>query len=90
LRRGVFRLREQRAAPSLVAFSRIDPASGEEFLVAVNFSNQPIDASLEVEIGSRAWHGLHGQCAATAAFAGSYPVSVPPLDFVICRNENPL
>jgi len=86
LRRGQFVLRPN-GAPGLITFERIDPATGEEFLIAVNTTTSPHDAAVEVGYGATDWHGEHGACSAHAATAGSYQVSVPGLDYVVCRSS---
>jgi len=86
LRRGQFILRPN-AAEGLITFSRLDPATGEEFLIAVNTATAPRDAAVEVGYGALDWHGEHGACAAHAASSGSYQVSVPALDYAVCVNR---
>ena len=86
LRRGQFILRPN-AAEGLITFSRLDPVTGEEFLIAVNTTTAWRDAAVEIGYGALDWHGEHGACATRAATAGSYQVSVPALDYVVCVNR---
>jgi glycosidase len=71
--------------PGLFAFSRL--VAGAEVLAVFNTSDRPIAAQVSVEIGSAAWKGLHGACAATASAPGSYAVALAPLDYKICVSE---
>ena len=82
--RQVTRLAEDRE-DGLFAFSRIG-ADGEEILTVVNLGGARREVFVPIEPGSRDWESLHGYCASTAAAAGSYPVSVPSLGFVVCRS----
>ena len=86
LRRGKFVLRPN-ASQGLITFSRLDPATGEEFLVAVNTGATPRDAAVEIGYGAMDWHGEHGACASHPFAPGSYQVSVPALDYVVCRHS---
>jgi glycosidase len=85
LRRGQFVLRPN-SAPGLITFSRIDPATGEEFLIAVNTGTAPRDTAVEVGYGAVDWYGEHGACASHAAAPGSYHISLPALDYMVCRH----
>jgi hypothetical protein len=71
--------------PGLLAFSRFDPATGQEFVVAYNTSTSPVAMTVEVETRSTAFATLAGAgCAARAAAPGSLALSLPPLGYVIC------
>jgi glycosidase len=87
LRRGQFVLRPN-AAQGLITFSRLDPATGEEFLIAVNTTTAPRDSAVEVGYGAMDWQGKHGVCSARASSPGSYQVSVPALDYLVCHSPN--
>jgi glycosidase len=84
LRRGRQIVRNYSTTPGLLAVSRLDPVSGRETIVAFNTGTQPLTAAMEVASTSHNFTGLHGQCAATAVAPGSYPVTLAPLDFVVC------
>jgi glycosidase len=86
LRRGQFILRPN-SAEGLITFSRLDPATGEEFLVAVNTATAPRDATIEVGYGAAAWRAEHGACAPHVSSPGSYRVAVPALDYAVCVNR---
>ena len=68
----------------LFAVSRIDPQTGREILVAFNTSTKPLTAQVEVDATSQHFTALHGRCAPTPTAPGSYPLTLAPLDFVIC------
>lgn len=84
LRRGRQIVRSSGSAPGLFAVSRIDPDDGHEILVAFNTTTAAVSAQVWVEANSRAFTSLHGECEAAASAPGSYHVSVPALDYVVC------
>ncbi|MFW8695610.1 hypothetical protein, partial [Mesorhizobium japonicum] len=71
--------------PGLFAISRMGD-DGAEVLVVFNTSTAPISAQVEVEPGSLNWRSLRGQCAPKASAPASYGVTVPPLDYLICKS----
>jgi glycosidase len=85
LRRGVQQLRFASEKPGLFAVSRFDPTTGRELLLAFNTSNAPLRQQVLVEVTSRHFASLHGQCAAQASAPGSLTVELPPLGFVVCK-----
>jgi glycosidase len=70
--------------PGLFAVSRIDSSTGRELIVAFNTSLAPVNGPIQVSTASLHFTSLHGECAPDAAAPGSYPVSIAPLDFVVC------
>lgn len=87
LRSGRQIVRAYSDKPGLLAISRLDPSTGREIVIAYNTSRNAIEAHVEVDAGSRAFQSLHGACAAQADAPGSYPVSLQPLDYVICSSR---
>ncbi len=83
LRRGSTIVRNHGEKPGLFAFSRIDEASGEEVVVVVNTSDQPVTGNFELNPASTTFSPLHGTCPTLNA-PGSASVSLQPLDYVIC------
>jgi glycosidase len=84
LRDGRTVLRHYGPKPGLLAFTRGED-DGEEILVAVNTSDQPVSLNVEVGYRSRAFIGLAGSCPTTASAPGSVAISLPPLGYAICR-----
>src|SRR5262249_59873809 len=84
LTRGRQLVRNYSDKPGLFAVSRIDPATGDEIVIAFNTSASPLTANVEVGAGSRSFESLHGECASRPAAPASYRVALAPLDFVIC------
>ena len=82
LRRGKQTLRARTDKPGLFAVSRL--LDGREVLVAFNTSTNPLEANVEVEVGSLAFASLHGNCAPAASAPGSVRVKIAPLDYVVC------
>jgi glycosidase len=70
--------------PGLFAVSRIDPVSQRETIIAFNTAPQELRTFVEVERESRRFKALHGYCAPKPAAPGSYPVTLPPLDYIVC------
>ncbi|WP_206340781.1 alpha-amylase family glycosyl hydrolase [Marinicauda algicola] len=85
LRRGELVVRHSDLEGGLLAFSRFDPDTGAEYLAVFNAGEAPRQANVVVNGRSRRFEALAGDCAGEVSAAGSYPVSVPALDFVLCR-----
>ncbi len=85
LRRGTQVLRARGDKPGLFAVSRL--LDGREVLVAFNTSTSPINANVQVEIGSLAFKSRHGDCTAVASAPGSVAVKIPPLDYIVCAAD---
>jgi glycosidase len=85
LRRGTHKLRYASEKPGLLAISRFDPATGRELLLAFNTSTAPMHQQVLVDVASRHFSSLHGQCAPEASAPGSVTVDLPPLGFVVCK-----
>jgi glycosidase len=87
LRRGEQVLRATAEAPGIFAVSRRLGADAGETLVAFNTSTQPVSVEVKVDYASAAWRAEHGACAKRSDSPGSYRVSVPALDYVICSSR---
>ena len=92
LRRGAQLHRLSGDGPSLYAFSRIDRAARIEYLIA--FNNAPTERSAAVPTGSPATSFSQiypgGGSALTSDAEGRLTLTVPGLDFVIYRADQPL
>jgi glycosidase len=86
LRRGAQLLRADAGAPGLFAVSRFDPDSARELLIAFNTSTTPVSAQVSVNTTSSRFASLAGSCEPVAGAPGSYHVSVPALDYVVCAS----
>jgi len=84
LRGGRQIVRNYADKPGLFAVSRIDPVSGSEIVIAFNTANAPLTGNVEVDVASRRFRALHGECAATSSAPGSLAMVLPPLGFAIC------
>lgn len=73
--------------PGLFAVSRFDPDSGKEVLLLFNTSTQPITQNVVVEVNSRRFSALAGQCSTGAAAPGSVRVSLAGLSYAVCAAE---
>ncbi|MGQ3046672.1 MAG: alpha-amylase family glycosyl hydrolase [Niveispirillum sp.] len=73
----------ERKGPGLLAFSRIDDARGEQFLIVANTDTKPRSLNLDTEGPGTTWTALHGTCATGQGTA--YSVTVPALDYIVCR-----
>ncbi len=85
LRRGRQVVRAYGDAPGLFAMSRMGD-DGSEILIVFNSSSAPISAQVEVEPASLRWQALRGDCAAESSAPASVAVSVPPLDYLVCKS----
>jgi glycosidase len=86
LRDGAQRVRADAAAPGLFAVSRLDPHGGHELLIAFNTSTAAVSAPVTVNATSARFSSLVGSCEPTASAPGSYQVTVPPLDYIVCAS----
>lgn len=71
--------------PGLVSFSRFDPESKEEFLLAFNTSGEALDRFATVGYPARNIEVLHGECDAYIAAPGSANLSMEPFGWCIAR-----
>jgi len=87
LRRGRQIVRASGQKPGLFAASRIDPETGKEVLLLFNTSTQPIMQNVVVDVNSRRFSALAGQCATEASAPGSVRVTLPALGYAACAAE---
>ncbi|MEO1187921.1 MAG: alpha-amylase family glycosyl hydrolase [Pseudomonadota bacterium] len=87
LRRGEQLTRLAHREDSVFAFSRIDYDAGVEIVVAINAEEEARDLNLAVDGRAKTFTALLGQCAVEARAPGSYSVSVPALDAVVCKSQ---
>lgn len=84
----VVRFAEKRAG--LFAFSRLDKAAAQEFLVLINSSTEPRKQTLEVTAGGQTWNHLIGEGdAALRAHRGRVRVELPGLSYAVYRATVP-
>jgi glycosidase len=84
LRGGRQIVRNYSDAPGLFAVSRIDPASGREIVIAFNTGTEVLRTFVEIDHKSRSFTALHGECPVAPVAPGSYAITLPPLDFIVC------
>jgi glycosidase len=84
LRRGRQVVRAYGDKPGLFALSRLMD-DGAEVLVLFNSAAAPVTAQVEVEPASLRWQALRGDCAVGSSAPASVRVSVPPLDYLVCK-----
>ncbi|MEQ1547031.1 MAG: alpha-amylase family glycosyl hydrolase [Chakrabartia sp.] len=85
LRRGKTVVRNYSDKPGLFAFSRIDEASGEEVLIVANTSNAPLSANVGLDPRSTVLASLRGICPASPSAPGAISITLPPLEYMVCR-----
>lgn len=83
LRHGRTVVRAASDKPGLLAFTR-GADDGHEILVALNTSNRPVTANVEIGVQSAGFTTLAGACPARAAAPGSISITLPPLGYAIC------
>lgn len=86
LRRGAQLVREAETEGGVFAVSRIGTEGGE-YLIAFNASNESRSLSVAVDPRSLSWKKLHGDCQKKSPAPGSVTISVPALDFIICKSN---
>jgi len=87
LTRGLQKIRFAADDPGLFAVSRFDPATGKEVLLLFNTATKPIMQKVEVEVTSRRFSALAGQCAPEASAPGSVRVALAGLSYAVCAAE---
>jgi glycosidase len=87
LRRGEQITRLAHRESSVFAFSRIDYETGTEVVVAINAETSEQKINIAVDGRSGVFSALLGACAVNATAPGSYALTVPALDVVVCKSE---
>jgi glycosidase len=87
LRRGRQVVRASGQKPGLFAASRFDPETGKEVLLLFNTSTQTLSQNVVVEVRSKRFSALAGQCATEASAPGSVRVTLPALGYAVCAAE---
>jgi len=87
LRRGEQITRLAHRENSVFAFSRIDYETGTEVVVAINAETSEQKINVAVDGRSEVFSALLGACAVNATAPGSYAMTVPALDVVVCKSE---
>ncbi len=85
LRRGAQIIRSYDEKPGLFAVSRIDPATGQEIVIAFNTSNAPLKANIAVDYKKNDYAALIGNCPAKTNAPGQLSIDLPPLGYIICE-----
>ena len=71
--------------PGLISFSRFDPDTGTEYLLAFNTSDKPIEANTSIGYSVRGLETLHGACPVEVSAPGSAALSLPAFGWCIAR-----
>lgn len=71
--------------PGLVSFSRFDPDTGGEYLLAFNTSAQPLNARSAIGYTARRLEALHGACPNAVTAPGSVALELPAFGWCIAR-----
>ncbi len=85
LRRGDQIVRNYSDKPGLFAVSRIDRQSKTELLIIFNTANSPLMANVEIGKEVTSLAPVYGDCPVAPRLAGSVPVKLAPLEFMICK-----
>ena len=70
--------------PGLFAASRIHPETGKEIVLLFNTSDAPISGQVLVEVASREFEALAGQCSPEVSAPGSLSYALAPLSYAVC------
>nr|WP_156780851.1 alpha-amylase family glycosyl hydrolase [Hyphomonas sp. Mor2] len=87
IRRGEQLTRLAHREDSVFAFSRMDYESGTEIVVAINAEAENQTINVAVDGRSEIFSALLGDCAVNATAPGSYAMSVPALDVLVCKSQ---
>ena len=87
IRRGEQITRLAHREDSVFAFSRIDYDAGTEIVVAINAEESDQDINVAVDGRASIFSALLGQCHVNATAPGSYKMTIPALDVVVCKTE---
>ncbi|MHA7819788.1 MAG: alpha-amylase family glycosyl hydrolase [Erythrobacter sp.] len=72
-------------APGLVSFSRFDPETGDEYLLAFNTSAQTLRANSTIGYTARGLETLHGTCPDAVTAPGSVALDLRPFGWCVAR-----
>ncbi|MGV6800905.1 MAG: alpha-amylase family glycosyl hydrolase [bacterium] len=88
LRRGpqIIRLAETTQG-GIFAISRLEAETGHEYLIAFNTGTTPRTLPIETDPRSSKWESLYGNCPSKATTTAIITVTIPSLDYIICRAE---
>ncbi len=87
LMRGSTTVRAFSEKPGLLAVSRFDPDTGREVVLAFNTSATQLSANIAVDMKSRAFEAISGNCPAAAAAPGTLAITVPAFGTLVCRAD---
>lgn len=87
LRHGDQIVRHADHEDALLVLSRLDAETGEEILIAFNAENEARSLNVITDGRNTRWSSLAGQCASASNAPGSYSLTIPALDYVICRAD---
>jgi len=73
------------AKPGIVSFSRFDPETGTEYVLAFNTSSQAYDGNASIGYDARALETLHGDCPNAVVAPGSIELNLPAFGWCIAR-----
>jgi len=73
---------------SLFAFSRFDPETGHEYLIASNTGAEARSVNITVDAGSSNMTALMGACG-TMKTTGTVSLDVPAFGLIVCRSATP-
>lgn len=85
LRRGEQVTRHADLEGGVLVLSRRDPETGAEYLIGFNAEPAERQVNVRVDGAARVWQSIAGACAGRVQATGSYRLTLPALDYVICR-----
>lgn len=72
-------------APGLVSFSRFDPETGTEYLLAFNTSSEAVQTNSAIGYGVKDLETLHGSCPGASTAPGSAKLDLPAFGWCIAK-----
>lgn len=85
LRRGSQVTRFADEDDSVIVIARTDPETGAEYLIGFNAENEEKRLNVITGPASSRFEAIAGRCALEAQATNSYAMTIPAIDFVICR-----
>ena len=72
-------------APGLISFSRFDPETGEEYLLAFNTASEAQIVNSTIGYTARTLETLHGDCPSNASAPGSIALDLPAYGWCVAK-----
>lgn len=86
LRRGTQKMRAMAFNNQILSFSRFDPVSNKEYIIAFNVSGGAVSQNIEIAQANRGFLSLIGSCPSQSSGIKSINIALPPFGYVVCKS----